>query len=677
MKTLKFFVAAVAALMALACTQEEIDVLTMGSTEINVSYQGVEQTLEFNTNAAWKIESDEDWVTLDVEEGKAGDASVVMTVAANTTYEARTATVTVTAGGLFSEYVIKQGFASVFGAEMEYNYDFMPQILEVALNTNVEYEVSVSEGAESWITSDALTKAAPVKETLTFLIALNSGADRSGEITITAGDNVQTIVVNQTSFEGTVMTSVENATFLGQTSYIFDDVSYSYNEFDEYYLEFANESGDKLSLSLNAEMAEGMSGIPVGDYFAGSESHEVGTFTISSGTAKYFTAATVGGVEVSVVDGSVSVSVDGKTYKVIAELVDETGVSYGFAYIGEIAEIEDNSFGVRVAAKAIGQWSTYFTTKANEYDLEFFISKKNPTCDLFMRYFRVTLFADKDADLTNIPEGTYTLTTAETSTEVSYPYGKLLADPGMITSISSNDNLYNNIEVLAAQMDVTRNTDGTYNFALDMKIRSAVWNDDYTEMIYGPEFDYVAEFTDVEVGDVPFTGTLPAPDGDVEFKSITMGGLQGYSFGDKFETGGNFFFLQNTYINGCYSMYLMLNQSGAYTINNQPRNGYSNVSIEEGTYTYSATPTAGEKQMLRAKYSSYTNTIQNTYTGTLMTITGGSVTYRSGVMTVDLVASDAAGKEYKITGTFSNPFQQVRDYSANENQLKKVSLITE
>ena len=184
MKTLKFFAMAVAAVLSLACTPEVVDSLTMGSTEINVPYQGTEQTLEFKANTAWKVEADQDWVTFDVAEGAAGDASVVMTVAANTTYEARTAVVTVTAGSLFTEYVIKQGHVTEFGAEVEYNFDYKAQTLEVAVNTNAAYEVTLSEGAESWITSEAFTKAAPKKETLTFNISLNKGEDRTAQILI-------------------------------------------------------------------------------------------------------------------------------------------------------------------------------------------------------------------------------------------------------------------------------------------------------------------------------------------------------------------------------------------------------------------------------------------------------------------------------------------------------------
>ena len=128
MKTLKFFFAAIVALMTMACAQEEIDVLTMGSTEINVSYKGAEQTLSFTTTTAWTIEADMDWVTFDVEEGQAGDVEVVMTVAANTGYEKREAIVTITAGDKSTEYVIKQGFATEFAADMKVNLKFKPYL---------------------------------------------------------------------------------------------------------------------------------------------------------------------------------------------------------------------------------------------------------------------------------------------------------------------------------------------------------------------------------------------------------------------------------------------------------------------------------------------------------------------------------------------------------------------
>ena len=113
--------------------------------------------------------------------------------------------------------------------------------------------------------------------------------------------------------------------------------------------------------------------------------------------------------------------------------------------------------------------------------------------------------------------------------------------------------------------------------------------------------------------------------------------------------------------------------------------GFTNAATIENTYTDATVvgaSTAGTVQV--AGIVGYikgdlvvNGGLQNTYTGTMYTITGGTVTYQSGSMTVDLVAADPSGNEYKFTGTFVDPFQQVRDYSANATQLGRVSLITE
>lgn len=668
MKTLKFFVAAVAALMALACTQEEIDILTMGSSEVKVPYEGVEKTLEFTASTAWTIESDQDWVSFDQTEGVAGDVTVVMTVAANTTYENRTAVVTISAGDKFTEITLQQGLASEFGVEMEYNYDFMPQVLEVKVNANVEYQVSLSEGAEAWISSDALTKAAPVNESLVFNIALNSGADRTGEIKITAGENVQTIIINQAAFEGAVMSTV-SAVYLGKTSWIYDHVNCTYPEFDEHFLSFANEAGDELTVSFNNEVLDSpLSGIPVGEYIAdASGAHQAVTFTLNDSKTEYYTSAKVGGTLIDVVDGTVSVSVEGKTYKIIADLYDAAGISYGFAYIGEIPEIADMSFGADVLVEYKGQYDTYFTTKAKKMAVQFYISKKLPGMEHFIRYASVEFYVSEDSDHSVLSEGVYTLANPGTSAEVTYANGKLLAEAGMLTYVSLSDDKYGSYSVENGTVTVTKNDDGTYNFALDFDNLTGGYYDYDTDpngkYVEISGFDYAAEFDDVKIGEIPFTGMEIALDVDAEFKMVSFGALQAMSFGDQWQTGGNVFVIQSNSINGVYSMSLFLHSDSAYEINNTPRKGYSTVPIPTATYTFSKTPQAGVNSILPAKYGATKCVVTNSYTGTVMSVSGGTVEYDGGTLTVDITAT-AGDVECKFTGTYSaGAPQAVRDMS--------------
>ena len=676
MKTLKFFVAAVAALMALACTQEEIDVLTMGSSEVKVPYEGVEKTLEFTASTAWTIESDQDWVSFDQTEGVAGDVTVVMTVAANTTYENRTAVVTISAGDKFTEIKLQQGFASEFGVEMEYNYDFMPQVIEVALNTNVDYEVSISENAKAWITTDAATKAAPEKETLTFMVALNSGEDRTGEITITAGDNTQTIVVNQTAFEGVVMTSVQ-AAYLGKTSYMYDSVNWFYPEFDEHFLSFTNEKGDELSISFNNDVLETpMAGVPAGEYLADAAgSHAAMTFSLNDGKAKYYTTAKVGSSQIDVVDGSVSVEVSGKTYKIIADLYDAAGVSYGFAYVGELTVTEDKSFSADVVPTFEGQYETYFSTKANKWSLTFYISKKAEGYNNFVRYISLSIYTPENVDPTVLPEGTFTYAQPG-SADLPWANGKLLAESGMMTYFYASDDKSAGLDAIEdAKLTIVKNTDGTYNFTLDLKkLSGGYW--DYEEDPNGvyvevPEFDYAAELKNIALPEVTAGGMQPAPDGDAEFKMVSFGALQAISFGDQWQTGGNVFVIQSNSINGVYSMSLFLHSDSAYEINNSPRNGYSTVPLPTATYTFSKTPQAGVNSILPAKYGSTKCVVTNSYTGTVMSVSGGTVKYDGGILTVDITAT-AGDVECKFTGTYSaGAPQAVRDQSTKTLTLEE------
>ena len=676
MKTLKFFVAAVAAFMTMACAQEEIDVLTMGSTEINVSYQGAKQTLSFSTNAAWTIEADENWVSFDAEEGTAGDAEVVMTIAANTTYETRTAVVTITAGGKFTEYVIKQGYASEFAADMKVNLDFKAQAFKIDVNSNLAYEVTLSEGAESWITSDDLTKAAPEKKTLTFNVAMNTGETRSAVIYIKAEGVSQTVLVTQGPVEPIHMTSVK-ATYLGKTSYIYDSENWIYPEFDEHFLEFANESGDKLTISLNNKMSENaLAAIPAGKYVAdASGAHQASTFTLNDGSAKYYTSATVSGVSLDVVDGTVSVEVSGESYKIVAELYDVSGVSYSFDYSGELPEMEDKSFGADIVPTFDGQYDTYFTTKANKWSVTFYISKKAPGADVFLQYFQVDFYSPENVDPAVLPEGTYTLATPETSTEFTYANGITLAEPGMMTYFYGNDSDYNTVDALeGSKIVVTKNTDGTYNFAVDFKLHNWYWDEEYNRVDIS-DFDYAAEFKNIEIGEVPAGGMNPTPDADAVFSTVMSSQYVGLWWGDKWETGGSAFTIgfSGAAVNSVYEIYLTINQSVPYNFDPTFGGRYSVVPLETGVYTFSKTPAAGERSLVPVLYGT-TNSycyVMNSYTGSKMPITGGSITLNADTIEYDIEAT-FNGEVYKFTGSHAASLYYARDYVKNAKNINIV-----
>ncbi|MBE6215084.1 MAG: hypothetical protein E7123_02515 [Bacteroidales bacterium] len=676
MKTFKFFVAAVAALMALACTQEEMDVLTMGSSEIKVPYEGVVKELEFKANTAWTIESDQDWVTFDETSGSAGDVVVTMTVQKNETYETRTAVVTISAGDKFTEITLKQGFATEFGSELVYDFDDAAHTVTYAVNTNMEYEVTVSEDAKSWIKYVPAAKAAPVAEVVTFEVAANPGKDRSGLVTVKAGDYAQNIRINQ---YGYIDMTEASAKYLANRQFIYDSDSWTYTDFAEYYLSFTSESGEAMTLSLNAETPESpLDAVPAGNYVVdASGKHPGKTFTIAAldGSVKYYTSITAGGEQKVIIDGTVSVakSEDG-TYTIIAGLYDDAGNIYRYRYVGAIAQIADDSFGANVTASMDGQYETYFSTKSNRWSVTFYINQKNPASDVYMTYFSVSLYASSTSTAEDgLPAGTYTYAQPEDNPESKYANGNLMAQPGDMTYFYGSDETGATVEYLeGSKIEVIKNADGTYDFKLDLKAKTWEYDDEYNQVTVVPEFTYAAEFKDVYVTPVVSNTTQPVPDVDTEFSSVMSSQYVALYFGDRWETGGATFVVGFNSVNGIYNLYLTLNQAASYTYEKNFNNRYCANPIEEGTYTFSKTPKAGEKSLVPVKLgaASYCY-VQNGYTGTKLPITGGSVTLENGVIKYDIEASEGDVK-CKFTGSHAATMYYARDYTKNAANLNIV-----
>ena len=76
--------------------------LTVNTSDLTFVAAGAEKEISFNTNKNWTITSDQSWLTLDKTSGEPSkDAiSVNATCAENTAYTSRTATITISAGGL-------------------------------------------------------------------------------------------------------------------------------------------------------------------------------------------------------------------------------------------------------------------------------------------------------------------------------------------------------------------------------------------------------------------------------------------------------------------------------------------------------------------------------------------------------------------------------------------------
>ena len=86
-----------------ACKQDEpveTPSLEVSQESLELTATEAEASFDVTSNVAWTATADQDWVSLDPTSGDASESAVTVTVTAenNTANEARTATVTVTAG---------------------------------------------------------------------------------------------------------------------------------------------------------------------------------------------------------------------------------------------------------------------------------------------------------------------------------------------------------------------------------------------------------------------------------------------------------------------------------------------------------------------------------------------------------------------------------------------------
>lgn len=159
----KFTIASGKLSKELKVVQGQLDGFTIAKKEFSVPAQGGEVTVEFETNAEYKIDISEAWVTQNAPAAtKALEAgSAVFTVEANSTFDNRIATITFTCGTITETVTINQEpdepyFEIVtegvgqFGDPIVY----LPQeggSMVIEVDTNLDFDAS-TDGQKEWLT---------------------------------------------------------------------------------------------------------------------------------------------------------------------------------------------------------------------------------------------------------------------------------------------------------------------------------------------------------------------------------------------------------------------------------------------------------------------------------------------------------------------------------------------
>ena len=204
----------VLALSIVATSCEKAPFLTLSTPKtINFTDQGGTQSITFTANRDWSVSSSDSWCKVSPSSGIKADGNITVTLTCepNTTYDPRSATLTVRVEELSETITVTQDTnLGLLVSPTSYDLTNAAQLIEVEVRPNVKYTVEIDAACKDWI-SQTGTKALST-EKITFSIAANESYDnREGKITIkqTDGSLSETIVVKQSQTDGLFITTPE------------------------------------------------------------------------------------------------------------------------------------------------------------------------------------------------------------------------------------------------------------------------------------------------------------------------------------------------------------------------------------------------------------------------------------------------------------------------------------
>ena len=212
MRYLRHFLVLIVAniLAAVSCQQAPFLSMT-GPRAFTFTRDGGSQSFSFTCNRDWNVSSTESWVTLSPSSGAAADGEIIVkiTCAPNTTYDARTATVTVKLDELSESITITQDTGiGLIVSPTTFELTNASQDIEIEVKKNIQYNIAIDDAGIDWIKVGG-TKALSTDK-VTFHIAQNTDYSvREGRITFKQIDGplAQTIIIRQDETNGLFVTT--------------------------------------------------------------------------------------------------------------------------------------------------------------------------------------------------------------------------------------------------------------------------------------------------------------------------------------------------------------------------------------------------------------------------------------------------------------------------------------
>ena len=499
MKNVKFYVLAALAVAFVSCKPEPAaveDSLQLSTATISAGSLAEQQTISFTTNTAWQMSSSAEWVTVTPDSGNAGNATVTVSIAENTTFDSRSAKLTLTAGSKTSTWTVNQSYLKVFEATSEMNIGSEAQTLSLLINTNATF---TAESDAEWLTVVA-TKAAPAEKTVTVSVAANPSIEaRTAHLVVNSEAGSSTYAITQAPSDNAMV--LDEVRYLGHSIAPYDQEEYVPTSFEEYALVFSTSKG-KVVLAVNVEEK----GVLTGEYDVDAAAdHSANTFSLNnSGEDDYYTAICEGEVEIPVADGLITIEEAEGVLTVSAALMDEHENVRTYTFSGEMPEVIVDNYRAEIAVNFDGDYWTHFANGAQQYSITLYPSAPlaEGAYDIYSMSFKI--FGDKSCTNAKLPLGSFTFVDGPETVEHYSRNGKNLYPYNSFTGNSIYMNYRGDYEmdygdILGGTLSIAEGSEpDRYDITVDFNVKGYWYNEDW-DIEYGDEQAYKYEYKDVKI----------------------------------------------------------------------------------------------------------------------------------------------------------------------------------
>jgi hypothetical protein len=215
MKGLKFINASILAILIsigfVACSGDNDSddtkkVLIENFSQGNLTFteQSNEQSFSFTANSSWTVTvssngGDTSWCTVYPSSGEKGTQTVRVSTTANTSYDNRNATITLTSGTQTKSFVVtqKQKDALLLTSD-KFEIDKAGGTITVEVKSNVSYTATIGNECKDWIKEGSGTRGLTTTTKIYTISPSEETDKREGTITFTDGTLSETVHVYQT-----------------------------------------------------------------------------------------------------------------------------------------------------------------------------------------------------------------------------------------------------------------------------------------------------------------------------------------------------------------------------------------------------------------------------------------------------------------------------------------------